>query len=83
MRDVLSFLPFAFVTFCSVMATAWPDRAADGRTGKLTLQVRLAPAWLRLIHGVSAAAWAVAIAVATWLGAVPYGPALAAMLALS
>lgn len=74
--DVLSFLPFASVTFCSVMATAWPDRDADGRTGKLTLQVRLAPARLRLIHGVSSAAWAIAVTIAIWLDAVPFGPTL-------
>ena len=38
--DAVAFLPFAAVTLCSVMATAWPDRAADAATGKRTLQVR-------------------------------------------
>lgn len=47
--DAVAFLPFVAVTFASVLATAWPDRAADAATGKSTLQVRLAPALLRRI----------------------------------
>ena len=78
--DVLAFLPFTLVTFCSVMATAWPDRLADGSTGKLTLQVRLEPSRLRAIHTASAVAWAVAVVVATWAGAMPFGLTLFAVL---
>lgn len=49
--DVLAFLPLTLVVMASVMATAWPDRLADGATGKRTMQVRLQPATLRRIHG--------------------------------
>lgn len=48
-EHVVAFLPFLFVTLGSVMATAWPDREADAATGKLTMQVRIRPAWLRII----------------------------------
>lgn len=63
--DHLAFLPFALITFCSVMATAWPDRVADGATGKRTLQVRLQPGRLRAIYAASVLAWATALAIAT------------------
>jgi len=55
--DVLAFLPFTAIAWCSVMATAWPDRAADGATGKLTLQVRWPAARLQRLHAAIAAAW--------------------------
>jgi 1,4-dihydroxy-2-naphthoate octaprenyltransferase len=73
---VLAFLPFALIAFCSVMATAWPDRAADAATGKRTLQVRLWPAGPRGLYAVSAVAWAVSLAVATWTAAIPFGLAV-------
>jgi 1,4-dihydroxy-2-naphthoate polyprenyltransferase len=71
--DVLAFLPFMFITFCSVMATAWPDRSADRMTGKRTLQVRLEPGHLRAIYAVSALAWATSLGIATWTAAIPFG----------
>ncbi|CAN5451943.1 hypothetical protein BH24CHL9_BH24CHL9_14850 [soil metagenome] len=52
--DIVAFLPFCLVVFCSVLATAWPDRVADGATGKRTLQVRLPRSWLRRLYGASA-----------------------------
>lgn len=48
-EDVIAFLPFTLIVFASVLATAWPDRVADGATGKRTMQVRLAPTTLRLV----------------------------------
>jgi 1,4-dihydroxy-2-naphthoate octaprenyltransferase len=72
--DIMAFLPFFFVTFASVLATAWPDREADRATGKRTLQVRLRPATLRRI----ALLTAIAFVVSTWLafaaGAMPLAP---------
>jgi 1,4-dihydroxy-2-naphthoate octaprenyltransferase len=77
--DLLAFLPFTFVTFCSVMATAWPDRVADGATGKRTLQVRLQPGRLRAIYAASVVAWATALAIATRSAAIPFGPVVFAI----
>jgi 1,4-dihydroxy-2-naphthoate octaprenyltransferase len=77
--DVLAFLPFALITFCSVLATAWPDRSADGQTGKRTLQVRLEPPRLRTLYTVSALAWAVSLGIATWTAAIPFGLAVFAI----
>jgi 1,4-dihydroxy-2-naphthoate polyprenyltransferase len=78
--DILAFLPFALITFCSVMATAWPDRAADDQTGKRTLQVRLEPQRLRALYSVSALAWVVSLTAATWTVAIPSGLAVFAIL---
>lgn len=78
--DIMAFLPFALITFCSVMATAWPDRIADGATGKRTLQVRLQPGHLRTLYAVSAIAWAASLGLATWTAAIPYGLAAFAIL---
>ncbi|HSM34403.1 MAG TPA: UbiA family prenyltransferase, partial [Anaerolineae bacterium] len=58
--DVLAFTPFLLVVFASVMATAWPDRAADAATGKATMQVRLTPTTLRRIHALAAAGFVAA-----------------------
>jgi 1,4-dihydroxy-2-naphthoate octaprenyltransferase len=62
------------------MATAWPDRVADGATGKRTLQVRLQPMHLRAIYSASVVAWATALAIATWSAAIPYGLVVFAIL---
>jgi 1,4-dihydroxy-2-naphthoate octaprenyltransferase len=75
-QDVLAFTPFAFITLCSVLATAWPDRAADGATGKWTLQVRLEPRRLRAIYTLSALAWAAALGIASGTAALPFGLAV-------
>jgi 1,4-dihydroxy-2-naphthoate octaprenyltransferase len=71
--DILAFVPFACIAFCSVMATAWPDRIADGATGKRTLQVRLQPGRLRAIYTASVLAWAMTLAISTWTAAIPFG----------
>jgi 1,4-dihydroxy-2-naphthoate octaprenyltransferase len=80
MLDILAFLPFAFITFCSVMATAWPDRVADGMTGKRTLQVRLSSPRLRALYAASAIAWAVSLGIAAWNAALPFGLVVFAIL---
>jgi 1,4-dihydroxy-2-naphthoate polyprenyltransferase len=67
---VLAVLPFAFVVMASVLATAWPDREADGATGKGTLQVRLAPRNLRRLYAASIAGFGTATVAAATTGAV-------------
>lgn len=80
--DVLAFLPFTFITLCSVMATAWPDRVADGLTGKRTLQVRLDRGKLRIIYGGFAIAWVGMTAVVIASGAAPFPLATLTLLPL-
>ena len=78
--DILAFLPFTFITFCSVLATAWPDRIADGMTGKRTLQVRLRSGRLRTIYAASALAWASTLGIAAWTASLPFGLVVFAIL---
>jgi 1,4-dihydroxy-2-naphthoate octaprenyltransferase len=73
--DVLAFLPFMLVVLASVMATAWPDRAADAATGKRTLQVRWGPERLRRLHAGVSVAWAAAVALAVATDASPFAAA--------
>lgn len=69
--DAVAFTPFLFVTFASVLATAWPDREADAVTGKRTMQVRLRPATLRRIALGSVAAFIVSTLASALTGALP------------
>jgi 1,4-dihydroxy-2-naphthoate polyprenyltransferase len=69
--DALAFTPFLLVVFASVMATAWPDRAADAATGKATMQVRLTPTTLRRIHALAAAGFVAATFLAAAAAAMP------------
>jgi 1,4-dihydroxy-2-naphthoate polyprenyltransferase len=69
--DVLAFTPFLLVVFASVMATAWPDRAADAATGKATMQVRLTPATLRRVNALAAVGFVAATFVAAATAAMP------------
>lgn len=69
--EAIAFLPFMFVTFASVMATAWPDRQADAATGKATMQVRIDPPTLRRIATVAFAAFVVASLASAASGAMP------------
>jgi len=80
--DVLAFLPFTAITWCSVMATAWPDRAADGVTGKLTLQVRWPAPRLRRLHAAIAVGWLVLTGLAIATDAAPGAVAGLAVLPL-
>ena len=70
--DVVAFLPFTLVVFASVLATAWPDRAADGATGKRTMQVRLAPITLRLVAAATFVGFLLATGLAASSDAMPY-----------
>lgn len=47
---VLAVLPFTVYVFANLLATQWPDRRADERTGKRTLPTRWSPARLRRAH---------------------------------
>lgn len=80
--DAVAFLPFAAVTLGSVMATAWPDRAADEATGKRTLQVRWSPARLRRLHTLISGGWLTATFLVLATGAAPREVALAGLLVL-
>lgn len=70
--DILAFLPFALVVLASVMATAWPDRAADAATGKATLQVRVQPTALRRLHATATVGFIAAIVVVAATEAMPF-----------
>jgi 1,4-dihydroxy-2-naphthoate octaprenyltransferase len=48
--SVLAFLPFACVVFVNLLATTWPDRAADATVGKETLATRLSTDRLRGLY---------------------------------
>jgi 1,4-dihydroxy-2-naphthoate octaprenyltransferase len=69
--DVAAFLPLFFVTFASVLATAWPDRAADAATGKRTIQVRLQPTLLRWIAFAAAVGFVAASVLSATAAAMP------------
>ncbi|WP_440991359.1 prenyltransferase [Haloarchaeobius baliensis] len=47
---VLAFAPFAVYVFANLLATQWPDRRADARTGKRTLPTRWSRTRLRRAH---------------------------------
>jgi len=55
-----------------VMATAWPDRAADAATGKATLQVRVQPTALRRLHATATVGFIAAIVVVAATEAMPF-----------
>jgi 1,4-dihydroxy-2-naphthoate octaprenyltransferase len=80
--DAVAFLPFAALTLCSVMATAWPDRAADANTGRRTLQVRWPAARLRRLHASIAVGWLAATVLVVGMGAAPATAAVSGLLVL-
>lgn len=47
---VLAFLPFTVYVFANLLATQWPDRRADEKTGKRTLPTRWSTTGLRWAH---------------------------------
>lgn len=53
---VLALLPFGLYVFANLLATQWPDRSADGRTGKRTLPTRWSVTRLRRAHWTTTAA---------------------------
>lgn len=57
-EHALALVPFTLVVGCNLLATHWPDRAADAAVGKRTLAVQWSPARLRTAYaglGVAAA----------------------------
>ncbi|WP_435195843.1 prenyltransferase [Natronomonas sp. EA1] len=50
----LSVVPFTCLVFCNLLATQWPDRAADEETGKHTLVVRWSESRIERLHGLAA-----------------------------
>jgi 1,4-dihydroxy-2-naphthoate octaprenyltransferase len=80
--DVAAFLPFMLVVFCSVLATAWPDREADAATGKRTLQVRWPARRLRRLQESAAVGWLLLTLLAVALDASPAAAAGLAVLPL-
>jgi 1,4-dihydroxy-2-naphthoate octaprenyltransferase len=61
---VLAVVPFTLLVGCNLLATHWPDRAADAAVGKQTLAVRWSPGRIRRAYAVTAAA---AGGVTVWL----------------
>jgi len=59
---ILACLPFGLLVFNNLLATQWPDRAADAAVGKRTLITRWPDRRLRYLY-----AWAAAIAFITLL----------------
>jgi 1,4-dihydroxy-2-naphthoate octaprenyltransferase len=73
--------PFALLVFANLLATQWPDRRADARTGKYTLPTRLSPRRLRQLHLLSVAG-AFALLPVLWGRVLPPVVVWASLLAL-
>jgi 1,4-dihydroxy-2-naphthoate polyprenyltransferase len=78
---VATFAPLTLVVTANLLATTWPDRAADGAVGKRTLATRWPPRRLRALFAVLAGA-AVAILAGQGLGPWPTVVALAGLSAI-
>lgn len=76
---VAAFLPLTLFVSANLLATTWPDRAADAAVGKRTLATRWTPARLRSTFGLLATA---ALAVLTFQALGP-GPLVVAFAGLS
>ncbi|SIS13793.1 prenyltransferase [Natronorubrum thiooxidans] len=63
---VLAVVPFTLLVGCNLLATHWPDRAADAAVGKRTLAVRWSPTRIRRAFATLAATAAV-VTVILWL----------------
>lgn len=61
-------LPFGALVFINLLATTWPDRAADAQVGKYTLATQWPTARLRILYGVGAlAAFGLLLVMGNWL----------------
>lgn len=78
---VAAFLPLTLFVTANLLATTWPDRAADAAVGKRTLATRWPPSRLRLLFALLTAA-AVAILVVQALAPGPLVVALAGLSAV-
>ena len=79
---VLPFVPLGCVVFCNLLATTWPDRAADAAVGKDTLATRWSTRRLRLTYAVGLSAGAVSLVGSVVLGRLPVAVALASLAAV-
>lgn len=77
---VTSFVPLALVVTANLLATTWPDRAADAAVGKRTLATRWPPGRLRALFGLLAGS---AVAVLAGQGLAAAWPPLVAAAGLS
>ncbi|WP_256299512.1 prenyltransferase [Haloarchaeobius salinus] len=68
---VLAVLPFAVYVFANLLATQWPDRRADERTGKRTLPTRWSPSRLRRAHWLTTGATFALFGLLPVLGVLP------------
>ena len=54
---IVALLPFGGAVFINLLATTWPDRAADRQVGKRTLATRMPTGYLRVLY------WSFALAI--------------------
>lgn len=78
---IAPFLPLGVLVVGNLLATTWPDRAADAAVGKETLATRWSPARLRLVHRSTLALGFLGLLALTALGVVPLVVAGASILA--
>jgi 1,4-dihydroxy-2-naphthoate octaprenyltransferase len=78
--SIAAFVPLTLVVTANLLATTWPDRAADAAVGKRTLATRWQPAGLR--HLFATLAGGAAVLLATGLLAWPAVVALAGLSAV-
>jgi 1,4-dihydroxy-2-naphthoate octaprenyltransferase len=76
----LASVPFLLVVFLNLLATQWPDRAADAAVGKDTLVSRLSPRLLRRLYVAVALAAAASLAL-LWPAVLPTPVATASLAA--
>lgn len=80
-RAVLASVPLTLVVGANLLATTWPDRAADASVGKRTLATRWSPGRLRLSYALLAAGAIALLLVQGALGTVPPAVAIAGLTA--
>jgi 1,4-dihydroxy-2-naphthoate octaprenyltransferase len=77
-QAVAAFVPLTLVVGANLLATTWPDRAADASVGKRTLATRWTPGRLRRLYRLVAGG-AVIVLVLQAAGALPLVVALAGL----
>jgi 1,4-dihydroxy-2-naphthoate octaprenyltransferase len=77
---VAAVIPLTLVVGANLLATTWPDRAADASAGKRTLATRWPPRRLRALHGLLAGV-AVLVLLLEGYQLVPVGVAVAGLTA--
>ena len=65
---ILICLPFGALVFINLLATTWPDRAADAQVGKFTLATRWSTSRLRVLYsGVALVSFGGILLMGNWL----------------